>query len=222
MCIRDSHALQALDARRRAPRRVPGPAPGCPAHRGDDHDPGLVLPDSGHRAEPERARVPARHLPLLRSVAGRDPVPRRADPGVPDALRLDHAGRPPGVLRLIGASPATVEAGGDPPADLLSLLAGDVVDAARGLLGVWLVRGDAASLRIGRIVETEAYGGPEDLASHARFGHTPRNRSMFGPPGHAYVYGVYGTVCCVNVVTGQPGIASAVLLRGAVPLTGAD
>ncbi|HZL14491.1 MAG TPA: DNA-3-methyladenine glycosylase, partial [Verrucomicrobiae bacterium] len=113
-----------------------------------------------------------------------------------------------------------MEAGGDPPADLLSLLAGDVVDAARGLLGVWLVRGDAASLRIGRIVETEAYGGPEDLASHARFGHTPRNRSMFGPPGHAYVYGVYGMHTCLNVVCGPPDRAAAVLVRAVEPVTG--
>ena len=113
-----------------------------------------------------------------------------------------------------------MEAGGDPPADLLSLLAGPVVDAARGLLGAWLVRRDAASVRIGRIVETEAYDGPEDLASHARFGRTSRNRSMFGPPGHAYVYRVYGMHTCLNVVCGPPGRASAVLVRAVEPVTG--
>lgn len=94
--------------------------------------------------------------------------------------------------------------------------------AARGLLGAWLIREDGLSVRTGRIVEVEAYGGPRDLASHARAGRTARNATMFGPSGHAYVYGVYGTVCCINVVTGPAGIASAVLLRGAVPLTGAD
>ena len=113
-------------------------------------------------------------------------------------------------------------AGGDPPADLEGLLAGPVVDAALGLLGAWLVRADAAAVRIGRIVETEAYDGPEDLASHARFGRTTRNGSMFGPAGRAYIYAVYGTVFCLNVVTGPAGHASAILIRGAIPLTGAD
>ena len=113
-----------------------------------------------------------------------------------------------------------MEAGGDPPADLLSLLAGPVVDAARGLLGAWLVRGDAASVRIGRIVETEAYDGSEDLASHARFGRTTRNGSMFGPAGHAYVYGVYGMHTCLNVVCGPPDRAAAVLVRAVEPVTG--
>ena len=113
-----------------------------------------------------------------------------------------------------------MEAGSDPPADLAGLLAGHVVDAARGLLGAWLVRGDAASVRIGRIVETEAYDGSEDLASHARFGRTTRNGSMFGPPGHAYVYGVYGMHTCLNVVCGPPDRAAAVLVRAVEPVTG--
>ena len=85
-----------------------------------------------------------------------------------------------------------------------------------------LVRDDQGSVRSGRIVEVEAYGGADDRASHARHGRTARNAAMFGAPGHAYVYGVYGTVCCLNVVTGPAGHASAVLIRGAVPLTGAD
>ena len=113
-----------------------------------------------------------------------------------------------------------MEAGRDPPAGLAGLLAGPVVDAARGLLGAWLVRGDATSLRIGRIVETEAYDGPEDLASHARFGRTSRNGSMFGPLGHAYIYRVYGMHTCLNVVCGPPGRASAVLVRAVEPVTG--
>jgi DNA-3-methyladenine glycosylase len=73
---------------------------------------------------------------------------------------------------------------------------------------------------VGRLVEVEAYDGPEDRASHARFGPRSRARSMFGPPGRAYVYGVYGMHTCLNVVCGPPGRPSAVLLRAAVPLAG--
>jgi len=95
-----------------------------------------------------------------------------------------------------------------------------VVEAARGLLGMHLVRDDGMGMRIGRIVEVEAYGGPDDLASHARFGPTARNGSMFGPPGRAYVYGVYGMHTCLNVVCGPEGAALAVLLRAVEPLAG--
>jgi DNA-3-methyladenine glycosylase len=96
------------------------------------------------------------------------------------------------------------------------------VAAARGLLGALLIRDDRLWVRTGRIVEVEAYGGPEDLASHARSGLTARNASMFGPSGHAYVYGVYGTVCCLNVVTGPTGDAAAVLIRAVDPIAGAE
>lgn len=78
------------------------------------------------------------------------------------------------------------------------------------------------TLRVGVIIEVEAYAGPEDRASHARFGPRSRAATMFGAPGRAYVYGVYGTVCCLNVVTGPPGHASAVLLRAASPVAGAS
>ena len=89
---------------------------------------------------------------------------------------------------------------------------------ARELLGQWLVRETAAGPRIGRIVETEAYLGPHDLASHSAKGLTVRTRTMFGPPGHVYVYLIYGVYCCMNVVTERAGHAAAVLLRALEPV----
>jgi DNA-3-methyladenine glycosylase len=71
-------------------------------------------------------------------------------------------------------------------------------------------------------VEVEAYIGRDDLASHARFGETARNRVMFGPPGHAYVYLVYGMHACLNVVTEPAGSPAALLVRAIEPLVGLD
>ncbi len=96
----------------------------------------------------------------------------------------------------------------------------DTRAVARDLLGKILVHLDGGVRRAARIVETEAYHGPGDRASHARFGRTARAEIMFGPPGIAYVYLVYGTSHCMNVVTGEEGFPSAVLLRAGQPVEG--
>src|SRR5689334_3320473 len=87
---------------------------------------------------------------------------------------------------------------------------------ARALLGCALVHRD----RAGTIVETEAYLGPEDLASHARFGPTARTSVMFGPGGVSYVYLCYGVHEMFNIVTGDEGEPGAVLVRAVAPLIG--
>lgn len=94
---------------------------------------------------------------------------------------------------------------------------------ARALLGKVLVHASEAGVVVGRIVEVEAYRGPTDRAAHSFGGRrTPRNETMWGPAGHAYVYFVYGMHWCMNVVAAREGRPEAVLLRALEPLRGVE
>jgi len=94
----------------------------------------------------------------------------------------------------------------------------DPVTIARELLGKLLIRRVGRKLLAGRVVEDEAYLGANDPAAHAYTGRTARNAVLFGPPGHAYVYFIYGMYFCMNVVTEPAGKAAAVLLRALEPV----
>lgn len=94
----------------------------------------------------------------------------------------------------------------------------DTVEVAKDLLGKFLIREAPFGRQIGRIVEVEAYTGSHDLACHTSKGLTPRTQVMFGPPGYAYVYLIYGLHYCLNVVTENQGKGCAVLLRALEPI----
>ena len=98
----------------------------------------------------------------------------------------------------------------------------DPVTVARELLGKLIVRREGRRLLAGRIVEDEAYLGAEDPAAHAYAGRTPRNAVLFGPPGHAYVYFIYGNHYCLNVSCMPEGHAGCVLLRAIEPVAGIE
>ena len=116
----------------------------------------------------------------------------------------------------LGASAAS------PSARIPELRAGGATEAARRLLGSVLESTVDGVETSGVIVETEAYLGRDDPASHAFLGRTPRNDAMFGPAGTLYVYLAYGIHRCINVVTGEEGEAGAVLVRALDPLSGLD
>jgi len=117
--------------------------------------------------------------------------------------------------RTTGSAPASLAAleRARLPAEFF---ADDAATVARKLLGCALVHRD----RAGIVVETEAYLGPDDLASHARFGPTARTQVMFGPGGVSYVYLCYGIHEMFNIVTGEPGQGQAVLIRAIAPYLG--
>jgi DNA-3-methyladenine glycosylase len=103
-----------------------------------------------------------------------------------------------------------------------SFYARPTVEVARDLLGKLVVHGVGSEELAGRIVEVEAYLGLKDEASHAFAGITPRTKVMFGPPGHAYVYLIYGMYHCLNLVTEPDGEAGCVLIRALEPVAGVE
>ena len=96
----------------------------------------------------------------------------------------------------------------------------DPCSVGRELLGKVLVREENGKLLSARVVEVEAYLGSDDPAAHAAAGRTPRNQVLFGPPGHAYVYFIYGNHYCLNVSCLRAGVAGGVLFRALEPLAG--
>ncbi len=98
----------------------------------------------------------------------------------------------------------------------------NTIDVAKQLLGKYLVRKHPEGGAVGRIVETEAYVGPQDLACHASKGRTARTEVMFGPAGHAYVYFIYGFYNMLNLVTEAKDYPAAVLIRAVEPVDGIE
>lgn len=97
----------------------------------------------------------------------------------------------------------------------------DTLEVAFDLLGKYLVRETDGHQLVGKIVEVEAYKGSMDKGAHSyNYKRTPRTEVMFGPPGHAYVYLIYGMYYCFNVVTEEDGEPCAVLIRGIEPIEG--
>lgn len=98
----------------------------------------------------------------------------------------------------------------------------DPREVSHDLLGKLIVRKDGRKLLAGRIVEVEAYLGTDDLAAHAAAGRTARNSVLFGPPGHAYIYFIYGVHYCLNISCLPDGEAGCILVRALEPVAGID
>ena len=215
-------ALQAIDARRRGPRRGAGRPPGGPADRRHDHDPRLVLPHPGHRPGPNelgflhdifRFYDPSQTAVLFRDVA---------DPGLPDPLRLDHAGGPPRRSSADRRGPGGRGGGARPPDELARLLAGPVSTPRAGCSGALLVRDGprrpSASAGSSRSRPTVA---PEDLR-------LPRPLRANGPQRARCSARRATPTCtvstaCTPVSTSSAARlagASAVLVRAVEPLDG--
>ena len=129
----------------------------------------------------------------------------------------------PIVLRSVNSAPAPERTHADNATKMKILrpfYEQNTLDVARQLLGMHLVRRHAQGTTVGRIVETEAYVGPEDKACHAARGRTARTEVMFGEPGHAYVYFIYGFHYMLNIVTEREGFPAAVLIRAVQPVRG--
>lgn len=103
-----------------------------------------------------------------------------------------------------------------------SFYARDTVAVARDLLGKIVMHRFDGAVMTGRIVETEAYLGSGDRAAHSFAGRTARTRVIFGPPGHAYVYLVYGMHHCLNFIAERDGVPGCVLIRALEPLRGVE
>jgi len=120
----------------------------------------------------------------------------------------------PPLIALTASSPRKA------PRLTRDFFARDAITVARELLGKLLVRREGRVLLAGRVVEAEAYLGAADPAAHAYNGWTPRNAVLFGPPGHAYVYFIYGNHYCTNVSCQRDGQGGGVLLRALEPVAG--